>query len=134
MNTRPEFDFTTNVEVEIDTDSQLPPGFIYDSRFSNAKVNYRLYLDLKTTGISGVGFIAPDQEIIFSLELIKDGQEDTETYDFKVKICNLEVEADKIVFNEGEIEPEDIVIELKNIRQVDSNNFEAEADGILIFA
>lgn len=119
------------VEVEIDYDSVTPPGFSYESRSSNANIEYQFILELRSWGIKSFSFILPTQEITFDLELIKDTNEDYESFSFKLKIEGDTEIPDNI--SAGDICPQSIYLEITELRQIDEHSFEGIAKAVLSF-
>lgn len=124
--------FQTEVELDIDYDSATPDGFEYESRSSSAEISYSVYLECRSWGIKNMGYIMHDQEICFNLDLVKKEEEDSESYSFKVKISKMTVDTDYVNFNQGDVCPSKLIIELTNIQR-DGNIFTADGTGSLEF-
>jgi len=124
-------DFSVEVDIEIDSDSKKPKGFSYESYGSKASLNYQLVIETRSWGIKSFCFLVPTQEILFSVELEAEGKDEPSSYNFKVKIDNIEMEdpsnhADKF-------KPYALCLILDNIIKLDDNTFGATATGELTF-
>ena len=128
--------FTTKIEIDIDYSSVAPSGFEYESRRATAVIKYGVTLELRDWGIKGIHFFVPDQEIQITLELLKNGEEDTETFDCKVLLKDCVIEGSSIRIN-SDIAPSSLVLEFKTLSMAPAGkttfSFMAEANGSLQF-
>ena len=124
------YDFKTKVEVSIDYDSVKPKGYSYESRRSEAQIAYRMDLELREWGLKNIIFTMPEQEISCYVELQKDDQEDYESYLFKIKLEDKNIESPEDI-SFGDISPNELNIEIKEIIQIDNFIFEAKGKAIL---
>lgn len=123
--------FNAPVQIEIDYDSIKPQDFNYESRSSNANIEYHFILELRSWGIKSFSFILPAQEISFDLDLTKDEEEDCESYSFKLKITGDTEIPDNI--SSGDICPQTLSLEITELRKTGTNSFEGIAKAVLSF-
>lgn len=110
--------FTTDVEVDIDYDSEEIPGYEYESRSSRTRIKYEAYIELREWGIKNIGFMASAQEIVFDGELLsKDdkGDIDPEEVTFKIKIEEIDTDTSEMDLGSGDISATEITLTLKDL-------------------
>ena len=123
-----EIDFTLkNIEIDVDYDSEKPPGFDYESRISSApNLKYCSVIEVREWGIKDIASIVPDQSIEAQLELTdKNGNMFHEK--FVIRLSSVECR--------GETQagcPQFLTLVIRDIRK-EGGQFVANASGELIF-
>lgn len=127
-----EFDFNAEVDVEIDYDSQVPEGFEYESRNSNAKIKYRLNLEMREWGVKNFIFTMPTQELSLSIDLMSQESEDYESFTFNLKLEDMDIESPEDL-GSGDIAPSTLTLTISDLVKIDDSTYEAKATGTLSF-
>lgn len=131
-----KIDFKTKLNLSVDYSSKKPKGFDYDSRSSSCNLKYSLNLNIAQWGIANSWFSVDKQGIEFNLDLIEGESEFSKSFLFVFKLESIDVDttSNSLLLNSNnDICPKEIIINIKEIKQLNNYEFEAKGSGILVF-
>jgi len=122
--------FQTKISVNIENSVDLPERFVFESKTSEAEIEYEISVSIQRWGISGLKFNLLNESIAASFE-ISNEEGETVDVDFEIEINEAIVDSSDLSIK-GDICPKELNLSLTHIVKRDDKFF-ATANAVLVF-